>query len=174
MKAEAKDYFLGIDPGYGRLGYGLVAAASGNSKPHYINAGVIETSSKQSESRRLLELENELNVILSEYPISFCAIESVFFRKNLTTGVQLIQARGVILLNMEKQNIPYVPVTPTSLKKLITGSGQADKKQMEMIIGKILSVRTKQWPDDASDGLALAIYAWLSRKNSLKLKRQLP
>jgi crossover junction endodeoxyribonuclease RuvC len=156
-------YFLGIDPGYGRLGYGVIFAET-TSKPEYVDCGVFETASDMPESERLLFMESNLLSLISQNPISYCAIEQVFFRKNLTTGIQLIQARGVVLLCMAKNSIPYVSVTPTSLKKMITGSGRGDKKQVEKIIANLLKIDKIPGPDDAADGLSLALYAWLSHR----------
>ncbi|MDH4127835.1 MAG: crossover junction endodeoxyribonuclease RuvC [Spirochaetota bacterium] len=156
-------YFLGIDPGYGRLGYGVIHAEYG-AKPKYVECGVFETESDMPESERLLYIESNLLLLISKYIISYCAIEQVFFRKNLTTGIQLIQARGVVLLCMAKNNIPYISVSPTSLKKMITGSGRGEKKQIENIVSKLLKINEIPGPDDAADGLSLALYAWLSHR----------
>jgi crossover junction endodeoxyribonuclease RuvC len=162
--------FLGIDPGYGRLGYGIVSSTENPSRPGYITSGVIETPSDISESARLLELEKNILPLLSQYPIKFCAVEQVFFKKNLTTGIQLIQARGIVLLCLEKFSISHVSVTPTSLKKLVTGSGTANKKQIESIIKKLLSLDNIPGPDDAADGLSLAIFAWLHYRTHQRIK----
>ena len=157
-------YFLGIDPGYGRLGYGLISAEN-TSKPKYMDCGIFETPSTMAESERLLYMESKMLSLMGENNISYCAIEQVFFRKNLTTGVQLIQARGVALLCLAKNKIPYVSVTPTSLKKMITGSGRGDKKQVEKIITNLLKIDKIPGPDDAADGLSLALYAWLNHRH---------
>jgi len=162
-------FFLGIDPGYGRLGYGIISSEQINTNPKYRECGVIEPPSGMEEAQRLLYIESILLPLLKRHPITFCAVEQVFFRKNLTTGNQLIQARGVVLLCLARLNIPYLSVSPTSLKKMVTGSGRADKKQMELIIKKLLSIQNIPGPDDAADGLSLALYAWLNNRHRKNL-----
>ena len=157
-------YFLGIDPGYGRLGYGVVSAEN-SSRPVFSSCGVFEPPLKMPEDERLLFIESKLLTLMTSIPVGYCAIEQVFFRKNLSTGVQLIQSRGIVLLCLAKNKIPYVSVSPTSLKKLITGSGRGDKKQIEAIISRLLNLENIPGPDDAADGLSLAMYAWLNYKN---------
>ena len=100
--------------------------------------------------------------------ISSCAVEEVFFRKNLTTGVKLLQARGVLMLALHKKKIPLVEISPTSMKKMITGYGAADKKQMQKMITRILNLSALPEPDDAADALGLAICSWLRTKNNKK------
>ena len=127
--------------------------------------GVIETDSKLEDSLRLLEIETALLKLLRDTPIDYCCIESVYLGKDLTTGTRLLQARGVILLVMAKLNIPYKEITPLSLKKMITGYGKADKPQMQSVVKKILGLQEIPKPDDAADGLCLAISAWISNKS---------
>ncbi|MDH4199474.1 MAG: crossover junction endodeoxyribonuclease RuvC [Spirochaetia bacterium] len=159
-------FFLGIDPGYARLGYGIISFGSDFSRPQYITSGVFETNAKSTESQRLLQMHLNLTSLITRFQITHCAIEQVFLKKNLTTGVQLIQVRGVILLDLEKHQIPYAAVSPTSLKKMITGNGRADKKQIDRMIKKLLYLEEIPGPDDAADGLSLALYAWLNYRNS--------
>lgn len=165
---KSPQYFLGIDPGYARLGYGVISFSQNSSRPQYVTSGVFETNSSSSESQRLFQMHTNITTLINQYKIAFCAIEEVFFRKNLTTGIQLIQVRGVILLDLEMHQVPYAAVSPTSLKKMITGSGRADKKQMEKIIAKLLSLESIPGPDDAADGLSLALYAWLNYRHQKK------
>ena len=156
--------FLGIDPGYGRMGYGLITVTHPSHKPEYIDCGIIETQPGFSDADRLLQLENGIIDIISPYEVGYCAVEEVFFRKNLTTGVKLIQARGVILLNLAKKNIPIVEMSPTTIKKMITGHGKSEKKQLQLMVTRILGLKKVPQPDDAADGLSLAISAWLHHK----------
>jgi len=158
--------FLGIDPGYGRLGYGMISAEK-TGTPVYQSSGVFETPAAMPEAERLLSIESHLTSLIAQNPVTFCAVEQVFFRKNLTTGVQLIQARGVALLCLARHKIPYVSVSPTSLKKMITGSGRGDKKQVEKIIARLLKLEKIPGPDDAADGLSLALYAWFGHRKKI-------
>ena len=159
--------FLGLDPGYARLGYGLVRKGTNSGFPEYIDCGVIETHKSLSESKRLLIIEDSLHHLLNKYKVKYAAVENFHFSKNLTTGVSVLQARGVILLTLEKFNISYDSVAPTSLKKMLTGFGRAPKGQVQKMIQNILKLEKSPEPDDAADGLALSIYAWLLFKNKL-------
>ena len=156
--------FLGIDPGYGRLGFGLIQVKANTLKQ--LAAGVIETPADKSDGERLLEIEAKLTTVIEPYGIDHCALEDVFIRKNLTTGVKLIQARGVILLTLARHNINADSVTPTQIKKLITGSGTSNKKQIQLMIMKLLNLRSLPKPDDAADGLGLALCAWMQHRNA--------
>ncbi len=164
-------YFLGIDPGYARLGFGLVQCENLHSNPRVVDYGVIETSSRLSEGQRLLELEKALDGMLSRQQVTLCAIEEVFFRKNLTTGVKLLQARGVILLTLARHNVEWAHMNPKQMKKMITGHGSAEKKQVQNMISRILSLKEIPQPDDAADGLSFALCAWLNYRASAN-KRQ--
>ena len=154
-------FFLGVDPGYARLGYGVISFQKGDNFPEFIETGVIETSADVEESQRLVIIENAINKLLNKYKIEYASVEAVFFKKNLTTGVNLIQARGVVLLCLAKKNISYFSPSPTSVKKMITGSGSAGKKQIQNMVVRLLGLKEIPKPDDAADGLALSIYAWL-------------
>lgn len=158
-----KKTFLGIDPGYARVGYGLISV-SGN-RPEFVTCGVIETPSQATEGNRLLQIEAELLNITNQHTICHAAMEQVFFRKDLTTGIRLIEARGVILLSLARAKISYTGITPTSMKKMITGSGTAQKKQVQIMTARLLSLQKLPQPDDAADGIGLAFCAWLSYLN---------
>lgn len=154
-------YYLGIDPGYARLGFGIVSREK--NKISYTGHGVLETEPDDNDGKRLLELEQKLVHILQKYPITSAVIEQVFFRKDLTTGVRLIQARGMILLTLARFGIPVSDISPSALKKSLTGNGRTDKKKMQSMITKVLHLEAIPAPDDAADGLALAISAALRR-----------
>ena len=159
--------FLGLDPGYARLGYGIVStSASGASpvRPKMIEAGVIETDASDSEGRRLSEICLSLKELASRHQIEHCVIENVFIKKNLTTATRLLEARGVILLTLFQLEIPYESVTPTAMKKMVTGYGQAEKKQIQTMIQKLLQLKELPKPDDAADALGFALCAWLKKR----------
>ena len=155
-------YFLGLDTGYARLGYGLIFSEKRESHLQIKDYGIVETSTELSDSERLLELEAKLVEILNNYPVSSCALEEVFFRKNLSTGVKLIQARGVILLTLARKKIPVLNVSPTRVKKMLTGYGSADKRQVQNMVKKLLELSEIPKPDDAADALALSLCSWLN------------
>ncbi|MDH5719075.1 MAG: crossover junction endodeoxyribonuclease RuvC [Spirochaetia bacterium] len=158
--------YLGIDPGYGRMGYGLIKQTPKAGKPEFIDAGVVETASNLPIGERLEIIEKKTAELLKKKKIFACAVEEVFFKKNLTTGVKLLQARGVIILTLHKKNIPLIEISPTSMKKMITGYGAADKRQMQKMIARILGLSSMPKPDDAADALGLAICSWLRTKNN--------
>jgi len=161
---ENEHFFLGIDPGYARLGVGIVKTNKNNNLD-YIFSDIIETPANERDSLRLLIIEQELTKLLNKYSIEFCAIESVFIKKNMTTTSLLLESRGVILLTLEKFNIRYHETSPTALKKLITGYGKSEKYQMQTMIKKILKLEFIPKPDDAADAISLAISAWLNRNH---------
>lgn len=155
--------FLGLDPGYARLGYGIIEAGDGQKTPSLIQAGIISTSPQHDDAKRLVDIDAQLKNLFTNYKneIAYSAMEDVYFRKDLTTGVKLIQARGVILMNLGLFNIPVSPITPTAMKKMIAGHGKAQKKQIQNMVKKLLALSALPEPDDAADALALSLCAWL-------------
>lgn len=154
--------FLGLDPGYARLGYGVIRASG--TRLQVLDYGVIETSPEDKDEMRLLDIEKQLLALTTKYSIQAAALEEVFFRKNLTTGIKLIQARGVILLTLARYNIDILQVTPTAVKKMITGYGKAGKQSVQQMTQKVLKLKTIPEPDDAADALALALSAYLQNR----------
>jgi len=159
-------HFLGLDPGYARLGYGVVSTTGGatSAKPALVEAGVFETLPHLPEGERLEQLQNSLKDLTTRYTIHSCIIENVFIKKNLTTATRLLEARGVILLTLYQQDIPYDSVTPTAMKKMVTGYGQAAKKDIQKMIMKLLHLNAPPQPDDAADALGFALCAWLKSR----------
>lgn len=151
--------FLGVDPGYARMGYGVIDV-SGN-RAEFSDAGVFETSAKQAEGERLSNLQDFLRRLFKQHVIEHAGLEQVFLRRDLTTGIKLSEARGVILMNLYQAKIPYSEISPTSMKKSITGSGTAQKKTLQLMTAKLLNLPTQMKIDDAADGLGLAFCAWL-------------
>jgi crossover junction endodeoxyribonuclease RuvC len=151
--------FLGIDPGYARLGYGIIEV-TGN-RAAFVDAGVFETSPKQGEGERLTRLQDYLQKLFAEHSITHAGLEQVFLRRDLTTGIKLSEARGVILMNLFQAEISYSEITPSAMKKTITGSGSAQKKTVQLMTAKLLNLPAQMKIDDAADGLGLAFCAWL-------------
>lgn len=162
--------FLGLDPGYARLGYGVVSTgqkAGAPNKPFLLETGVFETSPKLCEGERLARLQLNLQDLCKRHPIDFCIIENVFIKKNLTTATRLLEARGVILLTLHQLGVAYDSVTPTAMKKMVTGYGQASKKEIQTMIMKLLNLASPPQPDDAADALGFALCAWLKHRGQL-------
>jgi crossover junction endodeoxyribonuclease RuvC len=161
--------FLGVDPGYARLGYGLIEV-TGN-RAGFVDAGVFETSPKQAEGERLLRLQDFLQGLLKSHTIQHAGLEQVFLRRDLTTGIKLSEARGVIRMNLFQAGISYSEISPSAMKKTITGSGSAQKKTLQLMTAKLLNLPAQMKIDDAADGLGLAFCAWLrwqGQKRSLR------
>lgn len=142
---------LGIDPGYGILGWGVI---EDNMK--VVDYGAIETPSTMPIDERLFVIHNELSAIIEEYKPDSAGIERLFFSKNTTTAIKVANAIGVILLTFHQHVLLYQEYTPLQVKQALTGYGRADKKQMQYMIKSIFSLREAPKPDDAADALAVA------------------
>ena len=157
--------FLGLDTGYARLGVGIIQKDKTQNQPQLVYSALIETSSQANEAERLVEVEAKLSQVLEKKIIQSCAVEQFFFKKDITTGVQLLQTRGVLLLTLQKHNIPIISISPSRLKKMITGYGKANKLQIQTMIKKILKLEELPKPDDLADALGLSLCAWLGSAN---------
>jgi len=147
---------IGIDPGLARVGYGVIEVRNRNPVP--ICYGCIGTSGKdQSTPGRLLQVYNEVTALIDKYQPAQIAVEKLFFTKNITSGMSVSEARGVILLLAEQRKIPVTEYTPNQVKQAITGSGRADKRQMQEMITRLLRLQEIPRPDDAADALSIAL-----------------
>lgn len=146
---------LGIDPGTGRLGFGVIEK-NANSLT-MIDAGVITTDKSFSDSQRLKIIFDDINEIINKTKPDFIAVEKLFFAQNVTTAMTVSQARGVVLLLAEQNNLPIYEYTPLQIKQALTGYGRADKKQIQNIVKIILRLNQIPKPDDCADALAAAI-----------------
>lgn len=151
--------FLGIDPGYARLGYGIIAA-TGN-RTEFVDAGVFETQANESEGKRLSDMQAFLQSLFSRHTFTYAALEQVFLRRDLTTGIRLSEARGIVVMNLYQAGIHYSEISPSAMKKTITGSGSAQKKTVQLMTAKLLNLPAQMKIDDAADGLGLAFCAWI-------------
>lgn len=155
-----KSRILGIDPGFGRLGYAIIEQQGRDWIA--IKYGVIETSAKESFVRRLLFLHTSLQKLITEYKPNLAAVEELFFAKNVTTAIKVAQARGAVLLTLAQSRIPTFEFTPLEVKQTLTGYGRADKKQIDYMIRLIFKLDKKKIIDDAADALAIA---WCATNN---------
>ena len=145
---------LGIDPGYDITGFALLNASS----PYQlIDCGVIRTDKSLSFVERLVVLRQELLNLIEETKITDCGIEKVFFSVNKKSAIQVAQARGVVLEALTSLSIPIHEYTPSQIKKAITGSGRSDKKSIQLMVKKLLNLKTIIKQDDACDAAAIAI-----------------
>jgi crossover junction endodeoxyribonuclease RuvC len=145
---------LGIDPGSGIIGFGLIEKAS-NAK--LVEAGVIRTTIGDSDASRLLELYTSMKELVHELRPEVAAVEKLFFAQNVTTAMTVAQARGVILLALAEENIPIYEYTPLQIKMAMTGYGRATKAQIQEMVRVQLGLKVKPKPDDCADALACAL-----------------
>ena len=154
-KLEGKIKILGIDPGTGLMGWGLIEKAGGDIKP--LKFGCIRTEPKSGRSERLAHIFNSLSVIIEKNQPDTLAIEELFFFKNQKTVISVAEARGVALLCGKLHNLAVFEYTPLEIKQALTGYGRADKKQMQEMVRLTCKMKECPKPDDAADGLAVAI-----------------
>ena len=146
---------IGIDPGVARLGYGVIHVDKGVITP--LCYGCIETKAGRRQAERLLEIYTEIMALFERYPPDCLAIEKLFFTKNVTSAMSVSEVRGVILLAAEQRHLPVEEYTPNQIKQAIAGSGRADKVQMQEMIRRLLHLDEVPQPDDAADGLSIAL-----------------
>jgi crossover junction endodeoxyribonuclease RuvC len=147
---------LGIDPGTAIVGYGLVREHNDGSL-EAVTYGVIRTPAKTPMPERLQTIYDSLNSIIEKYNPDRVAVEELFFSRNVTTAITVAQARGVILLALQNANLPIAEYKPNAIKQSISGYGGADKRQMQEMVRLLLGLESIPRPDDAADGLAIAI-----------------
>lgn len=146
---------LGIDPGYATIGFGLIEADRG--KMHMVTYGAITTPAGLPLSRRLYQIGMDMEELIAKLKPDAIAVEELFFNTNLTTGIAVAHGRGVILYAAEKCGIPLYEYTPSQVKLAVTGYGKADKHQVMDMTKRLLNLKALPRPDDAADGLALAL-----------------
>jgi crossover junction endodeoxyribonuclease RuvC len=158
---------LGIDPGIGRCGWGVLEVKGSNLEA--INYSCIETSSKRPVEERLEEIFEELSKIIKKHKPDVLSIEELFFNTNAKTAFVVGQARGVILFCASHNNLEVAIYTPLQVKMALTGYGRAEKNQIGLMVKTLLKLKTIPKPDDAADALAIAITHAFSAKMA-KLK----
>ena len=146
---------LGIDPGYGTIGYGVIDKNGSKLTP--IDYGVIQTPKDENIAVRLAMIYDALHTLIEKYKPDEVAIEELFFNTNITTGIKVAQARGVILLCAVRECGRLFEYTPLMVKQSLTGNGRADKHQVQYMVKMMLKLKTEPRPDDAADALAVAI-----------------
>lgn len=165
MKPSSKRKILGIDPGTGICGFGVIEIDEGN-RATMLDCGVIATPAHTPLPERLEDIYDSLHSIIQANRPDMVSIEKLFFSKNITTGISVAEARGVCLLVAKQCKLPIFEYTPNEIKKAMTGYGGADKKQMQEMVRLHLGLQTVPKPDDAADALAAAITHSLMAKIS--------
>jgi crossover junction endodeoxyribonuclease RuvC len=146
---------LGFDPGLADTGFGVICRE--NNKLRYLTCGSIKTRAGKNFSSRILEIYLEVSGLIKEYEPDLVAVEKLFFAKNTKTAIDVSQARGVLLLAIVEQKKTLVELTPLQVKQAVTGSGQASKRQIGIMVKTLLQLSVVPKSDDAADALAIAI-----------------
>ncbi len=158
---------IGIDPGIAMTGYGIVREPE-TGELEWIAHGVVTTPIDWAEPRRLLELYQNLCEILDTYKPDCCAVEKLFFQKNVKTAISVGQGRGAALIAAAASELPVGEYTPLEVKQAVVGYGNADKKQVQQMVKVLLGLGNIPKPDDAADALAVAIcHLHSTRRNQL-------
>lgn len=147
---------LGIDPGIGICGFGLIET-SARATARALDFGAVTTTVDAPLPARLKELYDSLVEVFEQTQPEMVAVEKLFFSKNITTGIAVAEARGIVLLVSEQRGLPVYEYSPNEIKKSLTGYGSATKTQMEEMVRVHLGLKQKPKPDDAADALAVAI-----------------
>lgn len=148
---------LGIDPGLALCGFGIIDKNESNGTIKMIDYGVIDTKKDTQFPIRLKQIYAGITRIIEVYKPDCVAIEELFFAKNITTGIPVASARGVALVACINSIDNLFEYTPMQIKQALTGTGRADKKQVQYMVKAILNLKETPKPDDAADALAVAI-----------------
>jgi crossover junction endodeoxyribonuclease RuvC len=160
---------LGIDPGLDVTGYAVVVSRGPRSE--VVEAGVIRTSRQEPLARRVLEIHGQVSEILAEHPVDLVAVERLFSHyAHPRTAILMGHARGTVLLASAARGIPTVDLSPTLVKRSLTGSGRAGKEQMQRAVARVMGFAEPPEPHDVCDAIAIALVA-LSRAHTSRGER---
>ena len=146
---------LGIDPGVAIVGFGLIESDRGTLR--MLQYGAITTPAGLPLAARLAQIDRDIEELIGTFRPDEISVEELFFSKNITTGIAVAHARGVILCAAEKKKIPIYEYTPMQVKQAVAGYGLADKKQVMDMTLRLLKLKSVPRPDDAADALAIAL-----------------
>lgn len=146
---------LGIDPGLATMGFGVIDTVNGKST--VVDYGVVLTHKSETLPTRLAILEKGVKSLIEKYQPDEIALEELFFNNNVKTAIDVAQARGVILLTCVKECGKLYEYTPLQIKQALTGYGRAEKRQIQQMVTTFLGLKSIPRPDDAADGLAVAL-----------------
>ncbi len=150
---------LGIDPGLARVGYGLIDTGP---PQRMLDCGIIQTEAGRPEGERLVEIARDMRQLLRSMRPELAAVEKFFFYKSSNT-IAVVQARGVLMMTLSRFQIPVVEYPPMQIKLALTGSGHAEKSEVQDAVMRELDLDKRPKPDDAADALAVALTAWFQR-----------
>ena len=147
---------LGIDPGYGIVGYGVIEKDM-RGKCRMLDYGAIKTPTDETFPTRLAIIEESIKKLMDKFKPDAVAVEELFFNTNITTGIKVAEARGVIVCTAVKECAGLFEYTPSQIKQSITGTGKAEKQQVQYMTKMLLGLESVPRPDDAADALAVAL-----------------
>lgn len=156
---------LGIDPGLAIVGWGVIESVRGIVRP--IAYGAITTPAHTDIEARLLMIQNDLETVINKYKPDEMAVEELFFNTNITTGIAVAEARGVILCTAHKLGVKISEYTPLQVKQAVVGYGKAEKHQVIAMVTSILKLPAPPKPDDTADAVAIAICHAQSRGSAM-------
>lgn len=148
-------YFLGIDPGLSEVGFGIIK--SDGNETEFVDCGIIKTTPKNTFAERLSIIKKDLEEILAMHKYEAVGIEELFFVKNITNGIKVAHARGVIVQTVHSSKLPIFDFKPLEVKNNICGDGGADKLMVQEMVKRLLNLTTLPKPHDAADALAIAM-----------------
>lgn len=147
---------IGIDPGTATTGYGVVREDS-RGELEELDHGVVTTPSDWGEPKRLYTIFQEIREIVEKYQPHSCAVENIFFQRNVKSAIRVGQGRGAALIAVATAQLPLGEYTPSEIKQAVVGYGNADKNQVQQMVKLLLNMDVIPQPDDAADALAVAI-----------------
>jgi len=147
---------LGVDPGAGTTGYGVVVQQGGGAVS-LLECGVIRTAAHQPLAERLKEIYLGISDVIARHRPVCVAVEGVFYARNVRTSIILGHARGAILLAATMRDVPVHEYSPAEIKNAVVGHGRADKSQVQFMIQRLLRLKSPPQPSDAADGVAVAL-----------------
>ena len=150
---------LGIDPGLAIVGWAIVDFPEDKMELSLVDYGAIYTEKGLPTQTRLAEIYDDMNELINKFQPDYAGIETLVFAQNVTTGIPVGEARGVVLVTLEKNHIPIQELFPSQIKDAITGNGRAKKTQVQENVKRICGLDTIPKPDDAADAIAIAITA---------------
>lgn len=168
MPVNTSFRILGIDPGFGRTGLGVLDISG--SRMQYVWHSCIETPADEPFATRLQMVRNDLQEAIRRFQPDVAAVEQLFFQRNVKTAIDVGMARGVILLTLADAKLTFVELTPNEIKQTVAGHGSADKPQVEAMVTRLLGLKEVPMPDDAADALAIAIAGGLTHQTQQRTR----
>ena len=161
---------LGIDPGFGRLGYAIIEKNGESSQITVIDCSCFETDSKTEYYKRLLAVAEKIRKLMIKYRPDAVAVEKIFFTQNKKTAFQIAEIRGIIIYLAVSSKIPVFEYTPLEVKMALCGYGRADKNQISKMLELILGLKYLPKKDDAADALAISLTCANSISSKMAIK----